>query len=422
MEDWSYNLAEPVSESAPVKRVADAYAFSTPKKRQKLDATSASVTLETPEKVKWLGCWREGLGGTSDAEHLILCAKERREVEKRKRGRKMEVLDCGRCLWIKNKDAWQSKFPWLESRIDMSRRRWGLGCSSCCSITSPESKLSGFKIVNTKCPFANFEVASTAKTQLRAQRFRKHELTLAHETAAAGSKLANAIGSAEGVQSERLSAPALQRACASLSMSDWEKVYSEMVGTNPTSIDGVPGVGGRKKVRCMQWCLAEAQRQRHIEMFKSAVSTSLSLDKRATRFLMRFITCDAGLSVNRGVICLSREVADIEVMGADKIRQATLMGIEKACKKPAPPRRHNEHDEDINLKSDDSEPPLDSAALAALLKTIECLTADAASDVQLGGRELAGAVQLAGANCRPLKGVMAQCLPNLKVYIILPCH
>ena len=59
----------------------------------------------------------------------------------------------------------------------------------------------------------------------------------------------------------------------------------------------------------------------------------------------------------------------------------------------------------------------DSAALAALLKTVECFTADAASDVQLAGRELAGAVPLAGANRRPLKGEMQQCLPNLKVYI-----
>ena len=369
MEDWSYDVAEPVS--APVKRVADAEAISTPKKRQKQltdierNATSASVTLDTPEKVKWLGCWREGLGGTSDAEHLILCAKVLERPDQKR-------YECGRCLWIKNKHAWQSEFPWLESRIDMSRQRWGLGCSSCCSITNPESELSGFKTLNTKCPFVKFEVASTTKTQLRAQRFRKHEHTLTHQTAAAGSKLANAIGSAEGVQSERFSAPALQRACASLSMLDWEKVYSETIGTNPTAIDGVPGVGGRKTVRCMQWCLAEAQRQRHIEMFKSAVSTSLSLDKRATRFLMRLIKCDAGLSVNRGIMCLSREVADIGVMGADKIRQSTLMGIEKACKTPAPPRRHNGHviDEDINLKSDKQ--PLDSAALAALLKTIEC--------------------------------------------------
>ena len=125
---------------------------------------------------------------------------------------------------------------------------------------------------------------------------------------------------------------------------------------------------------------------------------------------MRFVACDPDVNVKKGVMCLSR---GREHRGVGRRQDPPVcVAWHRACRmKLAPPQRHNGHDAEVR-------PKLDSAALAALLKTIECLTADAASDVQLAGRELAGAVQLAAPNRRPLTEVTEQCLPNLKVHVL----
>ena len=111
------------------------------------------------------------------------------------------------------------------------------------------------------------------------------------------------------------------------------------------------------------------------------------------------------LTVRKGVLYLSREVANLECSGADKIRQATLLGIEHACTKRPPPYKP------------EAVPELDTSALEALIMNKECLTADAASDVQLAGHELSGTDQLSGPNKRALKGVMHQVLPMLKACV-----
>jgi hypothetical protein len=104
----------------------------------------------------------------------------------------------------------------------------------------------------------------------------------------------------------------------------WESVYQASLGAGATSKDGVATVGQRRKVRRMQWCLAEAKRYAARCALKSAESISIQEDKRATRFLMRYKCCSAKLEVSSGVLCLSREVGDIGLNGADKLRAATL--------------------------------------------------------------------------------------------------
>ena len=47
-------------------------------------------------------------------------------------------------------------------------------------------------------------------------------------------------------------------------------------------------IGGAKKLRTLQWCLAESKRSMHLEfLLKDAMSISLSCDKRNTRFVLR---------------------------------------------------------------------------------------------------------------------------------------
>ena len=47
--------------------------------------------------------------------------------------------------------------------------------------------------------------------------------------------------------------------------------------------------GGAKKLRTLQWCLAEGKRSMQLEfLLKDAMSISLSCDKRNTRFVLRY--------------------------------------------------------------------------------------------------------------------------------------
>ena len=96
------------------------------------------------------------------------------------------------------------------------------------------------------------------------------------------------------------------------------------------------------------------------------------------------------VTVRKGLVYLGREVGDLECNGADKIRQATLRGSQHACTKlPLP---------SVTRVT----PDVDDATLEAVLMKIECIAADAAADVQLAGRELAGNALLAGRNKRTL--------------------
>ena len=74
----------------------------------------------------------------------------------------------------------------------------------------------------------------------------------------------------------------------------------------------------------MQWCLAEAKRCTTRAALKSAISMSIQEDKRKTRFLLRHRSCSSKLEVSAGVLCLSREVGDPTLNGADKLRAAAL--------------------------------------------------------------------------------------------------
>jgi hypothetical protein len=182
----------------------------------------------------------------------------------------------------------------------------------------------------------------------------------------------------------------------------WQSVYTSIIkGTGMVEL-------GKKKVECMQYCLAEAKRRETMVCLKRAVAVTISQDKRGTRFLMRFRACDDKLQVSDGVLCISREVGDVHANGADKLRQATMIGIEHACTKLPPPGvvgRHRELDRDL----------YDSLCLK-----IEAFASDAASDQQLAGRELQCG-DLAGPQVRALRGTLSQSLPNLKVAVRC-CH
>lgn len=171
-----------------------------------------------------------------------------------------------------------------------------------------------------------------------------------------------------------------------------------------TSLKGVEGVGERRKIQKMQFCLAEAQRDETRTNLREAVCISIAQDKRNTRFLMRYKCCNERLEVNSGILTHSRDVADFVHQGADSVRKATLMGIQHACTRLAAPDAKND------------KPVVDNALFDMVVKKVECFAADGASDEQLAGRELAGSLNLCGPEVHELRGTLVQSLPALKVH------
>ena len=62
------------------------------------------------------------------------------------------------------------------------------------------------------------------------------------------------------------------------------------------------GVGDRRKVRRMTWCLAEAIRNRHRAFLREADQLGLHQDKRGAKLLIRFTSVNASLQRRSGVL------------------------------------------------------------------------------------------------------------------------
>ena len=103
---------------------------------------------------------------------------------------------------------------------------------------------------------------------------------------------------------------------------------------------GIKGIGCRKKVSQMRWCLAEAQRDRYRAALLSATTVTLKQDKRkGTRFIMRFKCCDSKLQVTEGTLQTRRHVGGpaADASGADGLRLATMQGLKSISTPAAPP-------------------------------------------------------------------------------------
>eukprot|EP00959_Pyramimonas_sp_CCMP1952_P461847 9482273-Pyramimonas_sp.AAC.1 len=182
--------------------------------------------------------------------------------------------------------------------------------------------------------------------------------------------------------------------------SDWVAVMGATLKGNATSVDGLPGRFGGKKMRRMQFCLADAKRDITKQHLKEASTITLSQDMRKTRFLLRYKLALPDLSVHSGILDLRREVPNGVIIGADLLRRATLKGLEQACTPKQAP------------EASSVEPELDRSLLDVIVPKIEMISADAAADEQLAGRELGGA--LAGKSITEIRDAVVKSLPSLK--------
>ena len=126
------------------------------------------LRLTTPPKPDEPVCFPEGLGGHDDHAHRKLCRAKR----------------CSRCKWLKHQAEWSAKFLWLQCRLDLAHKSFGIGCTLCeAGSSSGEFQKLGLLTHSHRAAFYNFTVQATASTDLREQRMSHHADTPAHKMA-----------------------------------------------------------------------------------------------------------------------------------------------------------------------------------------------------------------------------------------------
>ena len=166
------------------------------------------------------------------------------------------------------------------------------------------------------------------------------------------------------------------------------------------------GIGARRKVRRMQWCLAEARRRFNQAFWRRCGSMSVAQDKRGTRLLIRWRAATPELQMRSGILGLIRDVPDPfeGIIGSDATLAATAYALLEACAATEPP-----YTVDRPLR------PVDPVLHEKLQNIIEVFAADAASDEQLVGRELS-------ARFKTDTNAMQPVLPNLMMVGRDPSH
>ena len=190
------------------------------------------------------------------------------------------------------------------------------------------------------------------------------------------------------------------------------KVLQETIATGATAVNGMDDVGARKKVRKLQYCLAQAKRDEFRKFWAKCASMTLAQDKRGSRLLARWRACTPNLELRTGIIGLAQDLPNPfdGKLGADSTRHATVAMLARATSQyPAPYTAANAGE--IGTPNTDE--------FAHLCSIIEVFVADAAADEQRVGKDLGflgGEVtnvdaEYAGAmGNRDMKAV----LPNLK--------
>ena len=120
---------------------------------------------------------------------------------------------------------------------------------------------------------------------------------------------------------------------------EFKKVLQETIANGATDICGIAGIGGRKKVRKIQYCLAESRRNIQRAFWAKCSSMTLAQDKRGTRLLARWRACTPDLTVHTGVLGLARDLPNPfeGKIGAASTRISTITMLARAASTHAAP-------------------------------------------------------------------------------------
>ena len=129
----------------------------------------------------------------------------------------------------------------------------------------------------------------------------------------------------------------------------------ETLRTAAVPIRWLQGVGSRKKIRKMQYALAEGKRRRWRRFWKKAKSMTLAQDERSTNLLARWRACGDDLKVKIGVMGLARELPNpfTATLGSDSTRAATQAMLSQAVRpSPAPYIKQPTNNNDTSQEAD----------------------------------------------------------------------
>ena len=194
------------------------------------------------------------------------------------------VARCLRCSWLKHAQKWTARLsicssaPELGSWVNIvNTPEWALGCKVCGTFGAQ-----GLWAENRV-------TASTSHTPAIGI-FKQHASTQTHKLAVQTYMTVTPSSSFSAQSLSKLERPP--------DTSQWLKVLSETRAGKGHMISGLEGVGARKKVRTMQWCLAESKRDLDRKFVLSCKSICICQDMRNTRLILtRFRASDAMPSV-----------------------------------------------------------------------------------------------------------------------------
>ena len=326
----------------------------TPKKARRSSLPEPTAELTPPKAPKHSSKQK---AASSNADHQLLCKDQ----------------DCARCKYIRLAPRWKKKCrlmygstsigSWIADK--MENNEWkGAGCTVC----------NGSRTSNA---FARFEIASRGQLQLI--NFETHQHCKGHRQAVAkffGKPFA-----------DRQDAP---------STDAFRKVLRYRREGNPLRA-GIVGVAHAKKLRKMQWCLAESLREIDAKYFRKALSVAVHMDGKGHRLGATYALLTSDLQLRRGVLGFTN--LHKQGRGSIAIVNSLKRVLEEACTKHIGAPKRNDRQAHV-------EPVLDRALHKHLLDHVEVLDSDAASDETAAKRMM----QTAG------------CFPNLKLVIKDPAH
>ena len=279
-----------------------------------------------------------------DRQHFSRCNKPRAQ--------------CGWCTWAANKTKWCKEFliakenqTWIMSGYS-SCKELRLGCMLC--------KSAKFKSV-----FGMMSVPTVGLLQKAV--FTQHARSGAHQRA---ELLWQGLDPDGGGIGAGVAPPLAQ----------FEKVLA-LTKQGKASGDMMPGVGSRKRVRKIKWCLAEARREHRRSQMKAATCIALHQDARKGQLALRFTACGKDLTPMVGVLGCASMTQTIGSVDAAAISKCTKDVVERLCTPMKNPPYCRE-------------PPkatLDTGLCDHIRATTELFDSDAAADETLAGKLLRGA-------------------------------
>ena len=268
---------------------------------------------------------------------------------------------CTHCRVAANKTMWFKRYlidkenpdlgSWITKRYDRLGKVF-LGCSLCHCCNVPTS-------------FGKINVHSSLAVQ--SQLFTNHERGAAHQ---------NSLAIMRGASEEEL---ATGHAPPRAAFEDvLRKTWSGKArGT-------IPGVGGRKKVRKIKHCLAQARLAFNKQALREAKSIALHQDGTKGIIAVRFTSCGDSLEPYSGLLGVCN-LAEHYNLKADGIQSGTMQIISDATSNKTNPPAMNVDRRDKSHQGGDHE------LFEHVCSTVELWDTDAAEDEVLAGKLLAGA-------------------------------